>query len=279
MFKVTTNQHTLQRELEYVAFSIQNERENNEDSFLVTTLLPRPGHSPLTLLAIADGMGGHAHGEDISREALRKLGLTLCEQLIIAPSINEPNERQTISFETLETVLLDAVDQVNLYVRSMVERNQWIKAGSTIVAAIIRQDEVVAVNVGDSPLYHFKDTLRQLTKITEDHTVAGTLLRAGVITPRMAQVHEGNNQLEYYLGSQHLPRQRALHRFQLAQDDLLLLCSDGISSALTEVQIEKILANAEGDLESTAEELISSASNSGSTDNQTLILMRHNSYL
>lgn len=279
MFTVTNRQHTLQRELEYVAFSIQNERENNEDSFLVTTLLPRPGHSPLTVLAVADGMGGHAHGEDISREALRKLGLALCEQLIIAPSINEPNETRAINVENLETILLDAVDQVNLYVRSMVERNHWIKAGSTIVAAIITQDQVIAMNVGDSPLYHFTDSLRQLTKVTEDHTVAGALLRAGMITPRMAQVHEGNHQLEFYLGGQHLPRQRALHRLQLAQDDLLLLCSDGISSALTEVQIEAILANSNRDLESKAEELISCASNSGSTDNQTLILMRHNSYL
>jgi PPM family protein phosphatase len=275
LFSLVNSSHVLQENIEYVAFSSQNDRENNEDSFLVSALLPRPGHPPVILLAVADGMGGHAHGEDISREVLRKFCLCLCEQLVVMPSINHSDFTHQLGIETLQHALLEALEVVNIHINNIVESNQWKKAGSTIVAAMIQQDEVVAVNVGDSPLYHFKKRTGELTRITEDHTVACALVRAGKITPGMARVHEGHNQLEYYLGGIDLPREQAAHRFELEGEDLLLLCSDGISNSLSEKQIGKVLASSQVDLENMAEDLISSALSGGSTDNQTLVLLRH----
>ncbi len=57
---------------QYAVRSETNQRENNEDSFQILQLIPHLGEDPITVLVVADGMGGHAHGEDVSREALRK---------------------------------------------------------------------------------------------------------------------------------------------------------------------------------------------------------------
>ncbi|NJR17173.1 MAG: hypothetical protein HC785_16620 [Calothrix sp. CSU_2_0] len=72
----------------YVVCSQTNERENNEDSFQVFSLTPTIGQKPITILAVADGMGGHAYGEHVSEQVLRKLSLSLFEQLIIESSLN-----------------------------------------------------------------------------------------------------------------------------------------------------------------------------------------------
>jgi serine/threonine protein phosphatase PrpC len=264
--------------LEYVVCSEQNERDDNEDSFLVTFFLPRPEHPPMIVLALADGMGGLGHGEDASRETLRKFALTLFEQLVIAPSLNQQLAKPKVEADLLQHVLLDALDQVNQHILKLVEANHWEKAGSTIVAAVIADDQVVAVNVGDSPLYRFVERTGFLLRVTEDHTVAGALLRAGKITPAMARVHEGSLQLESYIGCRDLARERAAYRFQVSHNDLLLLCSDGISSSLSDDQIKEILAARGLSLESKAELLMKTALAGESTDNQTLILFRHNGH-
>ena len=260
--------------------SDQNGREDNEDSFHLFAFAPLTGEPPVTFLAVADGMGGHEHGAEVSAEALKKISLALFEELVVIPSLNSldafpPFNRGALAHfapEQLGRSLLSALAQANAHVRRMVEQHGWSKAGSTVVVAAVNGREVTAANLGDSPLFHFRAAEGRLVQVTEDHTVAGVLMRAGVITPEMARVHEGRSRLEFFLGVETMPRDEPVHHFSAEAGDLLLLCSDGISGALTREQIEGVLRETGDDLEEAVERLVASARGAGETDNQTIIL-------
>lgn len=258
----------------YVVRSQTNQRENNEDSFLVFTLSPVVGQPPLYFLAIADGMGGHAYGEHVSREALRKVSLSLFEQLSVEPHLNRLAAPEPVSTATLAAVMWNTVQQTNHHVRRMIETNGWDKAGTTLVLAAIWGREAVVANLGDSPLFHYSPSTGRLRQITADHTVAGALLRANMITDDMARHHEGRSRLEFFLGAERIPPEPAIEQLPLTAGDLLLLCSDGVSGGLEPAQMETILADPSGNLAAIADGLLAAALDAGETDNQTLILWR-----
>jgi PPM family protein phosphatase len=261
----------------YVVCSQTNQRENNEDSFQIFFLTPIVGCKPITILAVADGMGGHAYGEHVSEQALRKLSLSLFEQLIIESSLNSNLINETsISSEYIAHILVKAVEQANAHVRRMIEANKWGKAGSTVLVTAILDDRAIAVNLGDSPLFHYQQQTGKLTKVTQEHTVANVLVNARIITEEMARYHEGRNRLEFYIGCRELPVKSFLSQVSLTPGDLLLLCTDGVSSLLRLEEIKLILANSNQALEEIAQNLIKVAQAAGETDNQTLILWKVN---
>jgi serine/threonine protein phosphatase PrpC len=169
-------------QLPYAIRNRQNEREQNEDSYHIMTISPHIGSDLIYVLAVADGMGGHVYGELVSKEALRKISLSLVDSLCVEPGINQPMGEDAIQIETLKEHLYESLQQANAHVRRMVETNHWGKAGTTVVVALILNDTVVVGNLGDSPLFHFQARAGKLVKRTEDHTVAGVLLRGGMIT-------------------------------------------------------------------------------------------------
>lgn len=258
----------------YVVRSEINRRDDNEDSFLITELIPTLAGPVLPLLALADGMGGHEHGEDVSREALRKTALALLETLQIEPRLNSFDTAKPLTVDLLQKALWGALEQANAHVCRMVQANGWQAAGSTLVIALLVGDSVVVANLGDSPLFHYDAPNRKLTKITHDHSVAGVLLRAGMISPDMARHHEGRTRLEFFVGATSMPREIPVYIFSLHQGDLLLLCSDGVNGLLPEERLTELLAHAGNDLERTADALVKAGRDLGEHDNQTLILWR-----
>jgi protein phosphatase len=259
----------------YLVRSEKNARENNEDSFTVFILTPAHGQNPIHLLAVADGMGGHAYGELASSETLRKMSLVLLEELTVQPSINHLEEATPVSPAEITKALMNALEQANAHIKRMVEANKWGKAGSTLVAAAIWGNTTIVVNLGDSPLFHYQPSTGQLTKKTEDHTVAGVLLRAGLISPELAPYHEGRSRLEFFVGCPNLPNEDPVQQFDLVPGDLLLLCSDGVSGSLLEKEMAEIFSEAQEDLSAIADGLLQAAKDKGETDNQTLILWQY----
>ena len=261
---------------EFALRSEVNERDGNEDSHAVFTITPGLGEPPIIFFSIADGMGGYSHGKDVSREVLSQVSQSLFRQLVTERSINSSVYCDgKVGVEDLRRVMLDAIAGADSYVRRMAERSGWGKAGSTVVLAAVIGNSVVAANLGDSPLYHLDAERSQLRKVTTDHTVAAVLLKAGMISPEMARVHEGRGRLEFYVGGSSLPSESPVYDFQLRHGDILLLCTDGVSSALTDSQIETILSDCGGDLEEMAGRLIQSSRDEGETDNQTLIIWQY----
>jgi protein phosphatase len=203
------------------------------------------------------------------------LSTSLLEQVCVEPALNNSRVADPIDAAALSKSLTVALEQANAHVRRIVQANKWSKAGSTVVVALVQGNTAVIANLGDSPLFHFAAATGRFTKVTEDHTVAGVLVRAGRITPEMARVHEGRSQLEFYCGIDKLPREMPLHTLELATGDFLVLCSDGISGHLLDEQLGTIVRDGTDDLEHTASALFKAALDMGETDNQTLILWQH----
>jgi protein phosphatase len=255
---------------QFVVRSETNQRDNNEDSFLVVSFSVGALAQPLYLLALADGMGGHEHGEHVSAQTLKKLSLSLFEQLITDNALNSPAPA-VLTLAKLQQAIADAISQVNSYILRMVQANHWVKSGSTLVLAVVLANQAVVANLGDSPLFLFDAQTQSLKQITPDHTIAGILLQAGMISPEMARVHEGKNQLQYFIGCDDLPPELPLSTLNLQPGDQLLLCSDGINGSLELAQIENTLSHAEN-LDLAADQLLRLGQLNQETDNQTLIL-------
>jgi len=255
------------------AYSETNQRENNEDSFQVITITPTMSQR-IPLLCVADGMGGHEHGELVSREVLQSLGSSLFSSLSIARSLNfPPEEIAPVTLEELGEAISDGIYLANQRIQRIVEQNHWQLAGSTLVIAAILDDTVIAANLGDSPLFHYQADSKQVRKVTDDHTVAGILLKVGMISDEMARHHEGRNRLQYFVGCADLPREIIpVHTFSIAPEDILLLCSDGVSGSLSTEELTAIFTIPTASLSELAERLIAAAQEKGETDNQTLIL-------
>lgn len=265
----------------YTCLSDINRREDNEDSHVAVEFTPFGTDAPLLLLCVADGMGGYEHGAQVSREVLRRLCLSLFQQLTVEPALNRSIPGGGFGPVHLANALHEAAVTADCSVRRLVEANGWQRAGTTLVVAAVYGDEVVSFNLGDSPLFHYEWASRTLRQLTEDHTVAHALARGGLITLDMARYHEANTELQFYIGGGAMPQPPPVHYLKLAPGDLLLLCSDGVSKLLGAEKMNKVLLDMEGVLNAThglanaAEALREAALAAGESDNQTLILWRY----
>jgi len=250
----------------YYARTETNQRENNEDCFNGFLIEDQGGQVPV--LVVADGMGGHEHGEDVSRQAVLKIEDFLKKTIQQIAAQSDP-------VQYLKHCLLDAIESANELVQRMVSVNGWDRAGSTIVIALVWQNKVIAANLGDSPLFHWNQKANELDRITQDHSVPGILAQAKLITEEMARYHERRGQLEFFLGNRTLPQPDPVYERTLEPGDLLLLCSDGISGSLDRERVRAILADSTIDLPDKADQLIQAARDEGETDNQTVILWRY----
>lgn len=266
----------------YACLSDVNQREDNEDSHLAVEFTPFGADAPLLLLCVADGMGGYEHGAEVSREVLRRLCVSVFQQLTVEPALNNSGSLDGGTFGPvhLASALQEAAITADGYVRRLVEANGWHRAGATLVAAAVYKDEMVGINLGDSPLFHYELASHTLTQLTEDHTVAQALARGGLITSEMARYHEASAELEFYVGGGSMPQPSPVHYRKLAPGDLLLLCTDGVSKLLGAEKMSGVLRRMERVLEATyglanaAEALREEALAAGESDNQTLILWR-----
>lgn len=250
----------------YYARTETNQRENNEDCY--NSFLIEDQGAEILVLVIADGMGGHEHGEDVSRQAVLKVEDFLKKTIAQIAAQSDP-----VAY--LKHCLLDAIESANELVQRMVNVNGWDRAGSTIVIALVWQNNVIAANLGDSPLFHWSQKTGDLDRVTQDHSVPGILAEAKLITEEMARYHERRGQLEFFLGSKTLPQPDPVYDRTLEPGDLLLMCSDGISGSLSREQVRSIVADPTIDLPDKAEQLIQAARAEGETDNQTVILWRY----
>ncbi|PMB22928.1 Stp1/IreP family PP2C-type Ser/Thr phosphatase [Fischerella thermalis] len=224
-------------------------RSNNQDAYYIDP----EGR----FFIVADGMGGHAGGEQASQ-------IAACE---VKKYLLDNWDSSKTSAQLLEDALWQANQAILQDQESHPERSDM---GTTAVVVIFRPGEPPwCAHVGDSRLYRFRDS--QLQQITEDHTWVARAIKMGDITPDEARIHPFRHVLSRCLGREDL-HQIDLQQLDVKSGDRLLLCSDGLTEELVD---EKIASYLQESLlvEKTAIDLVEAAKKEGGHDNITVVIV------
>lgn len=205
---------------------------------------------------VADGMGGHAGGQEASQIATQAIQDYLDERW----SSNE--EPSTL----LKEALLRANQAILQDQRQHPERSDM---GTTAVILMFRDDQPWCAHVGDSRLYRLRGA--KLEQITEDHTWIARAMRGGEITPDQARVHPWRHVLAQCLGREDI-HQIDIQSLQVQPGDRLLLCSDGLTEELSDQAIATQLKAIRA-CEKAATALINAAKDRGGRDNITVVIV------
>ena len=229
-------------------------RQVNEDYAYVSDLNGR------VLAVLADGMGGHKAGEIASRLAVERIVKELSH---LDTSLEDVDLREQL----MQAVLL-ANREVYEYAQEHPECNGM---GTTVVAALLGPTSVVTAHIGDSRLYHYREGGLQVK--TEDHSLVNELVKSGQITEEEASVHQYRNVIMRSLGTE--PDVLIdIGQFEWAKDDVVLICSDGLSDKVNHSVMEEWLER-KVPLQAQVDGLVEEALAAGGEDNITLLAVRN----
>lgn len=205
---------------------------------------------------VADGMGGHAGGQEASHIAKEAIETYLRQNWLS----NAPSQ------ELLEQAIYQANQAILLDQQQHPERSDM---GTTAVVVIFRQNQSWFAHVGDSRLYRLRNL--ELEQITEDHTWVAKAMKAGEITPEQARTHQWRHVLSQCLGRKDL-HQVDVKPMDVQLGDRLLLCTDGLTEELSDSIIAQ---NLQPDFsgEQTATLLVEAAKQKGGKDNITVVIV------
>ena len=224
-------------------------REINEDYVLTMVA------DEFSLLIIADGMGGHNAGEIASQTASTFIRDYIFEKY---------NE-----YENKEEILRDAVVSANAKVYENSLTDVKLKGmGTTITCCILAQDKLFLSHVGDSRAYIINK--EGINKITQDHSYVQELLDNGSITENEAIKHPQRNVITRAVGVEKYVVVDT-KTLEFNDNDILLLCTDGLSNYISNEDIYKIVMDKK---ESAADELVNIANENGGSDNISVIIAR-----
>ena len=221
-------------------------REGNEDSAIYCA----------NLIAVADGMGGHAGGEVASAIAINALAQLL-------PVISDPE----IDTDSREDLFLNITYEIDSQILEKSKQNPELAGmGTTLTALNISGDNVELLHIGDSRCYRYRDN--KLEQLSYDHTVMQELLDQGRLTPEEVFDHPQRSLLtQALMGDSGLDP--ILVSYEIKADDKFLLCSDGLTNLLSDYEITKIIeSKTDNDLIAS---LISEVKAKGAPDNITII--------
>jgi serine/threonine protein phosphatase PrpC len=209
------------------------------------------------LIAVADGMGGHAGGEIASAIAL--------EILARRASVFTNAE---IDKDSADDYFNSTIDEIDGALKAASDENPKLSGlGTTLTALFIRDGQAVLLHVGDSRAYRIRGAV--IEQLSVDHTVMQELLSAGTITQADVAEHPQRSMLtQALMGSQILSI--GLHVFDLRDEDRFILCSDGLSGVLADKEI-KTLVKSQSPKDAVAA-LIDATYINGAPDNVTVVV-------
>jgi PPM family protein phosphatase len=233
-------------------------RTMNQDAF--ATL------DPLGLWAVADGMGGHIGGEIAAQTAIASI---TAQAQLSADTLRQGHTAPP-------AFLTDAIIQAHHAILGRVRLEPKLRGmGTTIVLLYIETTEVLTAHLahlGDSRAYRFRSGT--LTPLTRDHTLIEKYLDRGILTPKTARTHPERHVLTQALGMS-APVAPSISSYPLEPDDLLLLCSDGLTKMMEDDDIQDIFTAGKGDPIRTCDRLINESLDRGGTDNVTVVVIAH----
>ena len=228
-------------------------REMNQDCYYVSNL-----NDEIKLFILADGMGGYKGGEIASSLAVS------CVKKFILDNYNLiPKEK-----EEIKKLLKNSIEYANMIVCEKAKSDSEIHdMGTTLDVCIIYNNRVFIGHVGDSRVYRIRKNI--IRKLTTDHSYVETLVKDGTISKEEAYNHPKKNMLIKALGCNSLVEPDIMYKGFL-KDDILLMCSDGLTNMLKDDEIYKILLE---NPESPVDALINEANKMGGLDNITAVII------
>ena len=233
-------------------------RTIDEDSILAANLSfgVNSESSKFLLLAVADGMGGHAKGEEASKIALNAIARAVIPELF----------NDTPFTELLEKGIQNANQDILDYTAKYPESSGM---GTTSVCAVVKGNEVHLANVGDSRAYRVSDD--EICRVTKDHSYVQALIDEGDITEEQAREHPRKNEITRAVGIMPSIEVDTM-KLTLDSDESLLLCCDGVIAHLSDDDIHKIIRDSP-DPQTACQEIVDMANERGGSDNISLIIL------
>jgi protein phosphatase len=236
-------------------------RDNNEDSILSIEIsrMNRGVIEPISLVAVADGMGGHAAGEQASSLVIDTIAQIGAFELVALqnPSNNEFDEWLKRAMQSANQAVFEA------------RQTAGNDMGSTLVLGLIIGSMAYFGHIGDSRIYLVNEG--SIKQLSTDHSLVQHLVSIGKISAEEARVHPQRNVIYRSLGEK--PEVEADYfNQQVFPNDRLLFCSDGLSGLLDDQKIQQIILHAASP-QSACDELVSAANAAGGDDNISALIV------
>lgn len=253
---------------QYIAACAQSvglQRDHNEDSlFMLNTILADGANDiPFGIFIVADGMGGHEHGEVASSTAARVMADHLISRLYRRFLGIEARPQP----ESLQEIMEGGVAESQAAVT-----NRAPGGGTTLTAALAVGDQIVLAHVGDSRAYLILPS-GEIHPITQDHTYVQRMIELGNITEEEARVHPQRNVLYRAVG-QTDPLHPDVHTHLLPHPGYLMICSDGLWGVVPDAEIFRII-HASATVVDACQKLVDAANQEGGPDNISVVLVQY----
>ncbi|WP_026487208.1 Stp1/IreP family PP2C-type Ser/Thr phosphatase [Caldanaerobius polysaccharolyticus] len=233
---------------------VGNTRENNEDGYYIKN------DDELKLFIVADGMGGHNAGEIASSLAIKSVADYFEE------NYKKINKRDC----DIVNFIKEAIVQGNLEVFKRAMLNKSMNGmGTTLTLLLIENGKYFLGHIGDSRAYLVRDG--EIKQISNDHSLVAELIRQGSITENEARVHPQRNIITRALGTED-DIEIDIAFDHVNPGDIILLCTDGLTSMLTDQEILDIIYDKEPEM--ACEELVKAANARGGYDNITVVITK-----
>ena len=236
-------------------------RDHNEDC-----IESRPD---IGLFVLADGMGGYNAGEVASGMATS----------LIADGLNEvwnPRDVDRMGRDeakaSAEKLLREQIGRANNAIFTTSQNNpECAGMGTTLVVCHFYDNFVAVAHIGDSRLYRLRGDVME--QVTRDHSLLQEQLDSGLITPEEAKLSQNKNLVTRALGIDPVVEPE-IHVHETQQDDLYLLCSDGLSDMVEDEEIRLTLITLKSNPSLTVQQLVQAANDNGGRDNISALLVR-----
>ena len=249
------------------------QRDHNEDSFMILCCIDNKWQemnnteidlsaTEGALFVVADGMGGANAGEVASDIAVK----TIKEKIIANHSL--PADNSEIK-KLLHAMVMEGHNRIVRFSRN---NDSMEGMGTTIIVGVFIKDTLFVIWSGDSRCYVYnKNTDKELTPFTDDHSLVWERVRNKQLNPEEARLSDDSNLILQSLGGVLQKPEPEFKSVRLKSDDRILFCSDGLNSMLSSIGIQQIL-DCKSSPRETCESLIQAANNAGGRDNITIII-------
>lgn len=244
--------------------SVGQQREHNEDALftLTTTLVSDTRYIPFGLYIVADGMGGHQHGEIASALAVRVMAAHVIRKIYLPLfSLIAKGPDQSLQ-EIMQEGVLEAHKAI---------LKQASGGGTTLTAALIVGEQITIAHIGDSRAYAISRD-GKMEALTRDHSLVKRLEELGQITSEEAAIHPQRNVLYRALG-QGEPFDPDIITAPMPEGGFLLLCSDGLWGAVPQEEMLKLITSNQSPFEA-CQLMVEAANQAGGPDNISAVLAR-----